>query len=88
VTTTISKTIAEKREHSVGRVSKQVNFMLCGSCFWAASYLNGSGVDKCPVCNSLKIDSIPVSGNEAYVFDHDSRRGVIVDFIPLTKKIQ
>ena len=65
-----------------GRISKRVLFALCGSCYWCASYLDGRGAESCPACRSERIESIPVAGNEMYVFDYDTRRGVTVDFLP------
>lgn len=67
---------------NAGRISKSVLFALCGSCYWCASYLDGRGVESCPACKSGTIESIPVAGNEMYVFDYDARRGVTVDFLP------
>jgi hypothetical protein len=81
--TTLSTTRVIKNESNAGRISKQVNFTLCGSCFWSASYLDGRGIERCPICKSDKVDSMPVAGNEMYSFDHDAKRGVIVDFIPM-----
>ena len=71
------------RKESTGRISKQVTFTLCGSCYWCASYLDGHGIEKCPLCYSNMVESLPVAGNEAYIFDHDSKRGVTVDFVPM-----
>jgi hypothetical protein len=64
------------------RITKHVLFTLCGSCYWCASYLDGRGVEACPACSSGRVESIPVAGNEMYVFDYDAMRGVTVDFLP------
>jgi len=37
-------------------------------------------VETCPSCNDAKIESIPISFDETYKFDYDSRRGVILQF--------
>ncbi len=71
------------RKENNGRISKHVTFTLCGSCYWCASYLDGRGTERCPSCNSDTVESLPVAGNEAYVFDHDSKRGITVDFVPM-----
>lgn len=73
-------TIIGKRNS--GRIAKYVCFALCGSCYWCASYLDARGVEKCPSCRSKRVGSIPVAGNEMYVFDYETRRGVTVDFVP------
>lgn len=50
------------------RMTKQVHFTLCGSCYWCASYLDGRGVETCPACTSGRVETIPVAGTETYVF--------------------
>ncbi len=74
-------TITTITKENAGRISKQVHFTLCGSCYWCASYLDGKGVETCPACKSGRVESIPVAVNEMYVFDYDTRRGVTVDFL-------
>lgn len=74
-------TIVRKRNE--GRISRHVQFTLCGACFWCASHLDGRGVEECPSCNSKTVESMPVAGNEMYTFDYDMRRGVTVRFEPL-----
>jgi hypothetical protein len=45
----------------------KIRFMLCESCFWCASCLNlGVMVDKCPICDNGKVESMPVCDNELY----------------------
>ena len=48
---------------------KQINFMLCESCFWCASSLSSSllydlsnddTVSKCPICNEHTLKLIPI----------------------------
>jgi hypothetical protein len=49
---------------------KQINFMLCESCFWCASSLSSSSlydlsndddtVAKCPICNEYTLKLIPI----------------------------
>jgi hypothetical protein len=51
------------------KISKQINFMLCESCFWCASSLSSSSlydlsdddtVSKCPICNEYTLKLIPI----------------------------
>ncbi len=58
------------------------NFLICGSCFWCASYLNNiqSFLDLCPSCKNEKVESIPISFDETYKFDYDAEHGVILEF--------
>ena len=71
-----------RKENSV-RISRHVQFALCSSCFWCASYLDGRGIEKCPSCGNGAVESTPVAGNEMYTFDYDLRRGVTVNFVPI-----
>ena len=42
---------------------KRVDFLLCPSCFWCASYFNFGelSIVKCPVCHNSRIEQLPVS---------------------------
>jgi hypothetical protein len=63
-------------------VTDKINFLLCESCFWCASFFNvyREVVSKCPSCNSSCVESMPISHNEVYTFNHDPKRGVILGF--------
>jgi hypothetical protein len=63
------------------RISDEINFLLCQSCFWCASYFNYSEVvPRCPACDSINIESLPISNSEFYTFSHDRNRGVTLEF--------
>jgi hypothetical protein len=80
-TTVVTTTI--ERKGNEGRISRHVQFTLCGTCFWCASYLDGRDVEECPSCNSKTVELMPVAGNEMYTFEYDTGRGVTVQFVPL-----
>jgi hypothetical protein len=41
---------------------RQPYFLLCGSCYWCASYLNLRGtVETCPSCMNGKVESMPIN---------------------------
>jgi hypothetical protein len=82
MTSTTTTIIKEGARRYGNRISKQVNFALCGSCFWSASLLDARGFEMCPSCKSEELDSMPVAGNEMYSFDYDTKRGIVVDFLP------
>ena len=51
------------------KISDEVYFLICQSCFWCASYLNMSRllpIDKCPNCYNNKIELMPISQDEIY----------------------
>jgi hypothetical protein len=57
------------------------NFLICRSCFWCASYINKmSSVLACPSCKDVKIESMPISFDETYRLDYDTKRGVTLEF--------
>ena len=63
-------------------VTDKINFLICGSCFWCASFFNvyREVVSKCPSCNSSGVESMPISHDEVYTFNHDPKRGVSLEF--------
>jgi hypothetical protein len=44
-------------------VARNINFLLCESCFWCASCLNVAErtVTKCPSCADARLVSMPIS---------------------------
>ena len=74
----------ERREASpISRISKKIDFLLCNSCFWCASYLNlrsSFGVIECPSCKENTIERMPLSANDVYLFDYNRVTGVIIEF--------
>jgi rRNA maturation endonuclease Nob1 len=63
-------------------VSDKINFLLCESCFWCASYFNNyrKVVTNCPICGSKNIESMPISHDEVNTSSHDPKRGVTLGF--------
>ncbi|MDP9288431.1 MAG: hypothetical protein M3P08_09550 [Thermoproteota archaeon] len=67
----------------IARISQKIDFLLCNSCFWCASYLNlrsSFGVIECPSCKENTIERMPLSANEVYLFDYNRVTGVILEF--------
>jgi hypothetical protein len=74
------------------RISDEITFVMCQSCFWCASCLSpkilstiaetdgSSSLTKCPSCIEGNMESIPIADNENYRFDYDSRRGLTIEF--------
>jgi hypothetical protein len=54
---------------NVQNVITQIRFLLCGSCFWCASYIGlsdnvkTSDSIKCLICKNGKIESLPIKNN-------------------------
>lgn len=42
---------------------KRVDFLVCHSCFWCASYLNFGelSIIRCPICHNNRMEQLPVS---------------------------
>ena len=66
----------------IARISNKIDFLLCNSCFWCASYLNlrSFGVIDCPSCDENTIERMPLSANDVYSFDYNRVTGVILEF--------
>jgi hypothetical protein len=70
------------------RISDEIYFLLCQSCFWCASYtspflykrMTKETITKCPSCNEENIESLPIAENEKYRFDYDTKRGITIEF--------
>ena len=59
----------------------KINFLLCGACFWCASYLNYTRVvTRCPTCDTDNVESLPISDGEVYTFSHNRNRGITLGF--------
>ena len=56
-------------------VSDKINFLLCESCFWCASYFNSyrKEVGKCPTCSRGNVESMPISNDDIYTFNYDPK---------------
>jgi hypothetical protein len=84
-----SRCIVESNLDNIsGRISDEIYFLLCQSCFWCASYtspllykrMTKETITKCPSCNEENLESLPIAENEKYRFDYDTKRGVTMEF--------
>jgi hypothetical protein len=53
---------SEKVDKISNDIDKRVDFLLCPSCFWCASYFSSGEVlfIRCPMCYNNRIDQLPV----------------------------
>jgi predicted Zn-ribbon and HTH transcriptional regulator len=59
----------------------QIDFLLCPSCFWCASYFNYSEiVTRCPTCDNDNVEALLISNDESYMFSHDGNHGITLEF--------
>jgi hypothetical protein len=59
----------------------KINFLLCGSCFWCASYFNSTTIlTRCPTCGNDNVESMPIATGEVYTFSHNKYRGITLEF--------
>lgn len=70
--------------------SRRINFLICKLCHWCASYLYGhyKVADKCPICGNDSnncMESIPISNEEAFEFEHNRLRGISLHFFPIDR---
>jgi hypothetical protein len=62
---------------------KKIDFLICNSCFWCASYLDSENSlipFECPSCKQKAIECMPISVNDAYSFHYNQATGVILEF--------
>ena len=75
---------------SIDRRSKNVNFLICNSCFWCTSLLSSDArytrFELCPCCESSMIESMPIAPNDEYSFYNDEKTGVVLEFRSLKKE--
>jgi hypothetical protein len=58
-----------------------INFAICNSCYWSASCLKlDRFVVTCPTCGDDRLEFTPLTETEAYTFDKDDKRGIILKF--------
>ena len=50
-------------------------------------YTDNLFIEKCPVCQNRIIESLPISNNEMYKFNHNLKRGITLEFTPYRKNL-
>jgi hypothetical protein len=64
--------------------AKEAIFVLCETCYWAATFINKSKLNiienGCIMCNESLVSSFPILDNESFTFDYSERRGVELNF--------
>ena len=65
-------------------ISKEINFIICNMCFWLHPYTQmqiASFNVKCPACDDNRnLESIPISKNESFKINYNSKMGVVLEF--------
>lgn len=81
VTRNQNTSITEKDSDYI-KIPAHIHFVLCEVCYWCATFfnINKNPVVRCPYCDSIRIDSIPISHNEVCKFGYDPIRGVTMEF--------
>jgi hypothetical protein len=74
---------------SQNRISNDLGFAICNSCFWCSTllhYCSSNSLDKCPYCNGTSIDCIRIENNEGFLFSRTEKSGVMLEFYQLTRE--
>lgn len=71
---------AQKGAQQSKRISSDIRFLICNSCFWCASQLSSQFEPACPSCGQSITESIPILVNELYKFDCHPKHGVMLEF--------
>jgi len=79
-------TIKQHQKTTIIRKYRDAQFLICNSCFWCASYLDGDfyKIEYCPTCGDNRLEFIPISQTESYSLNFD-RSGLSMEFWNLTK---
>jgi hypothetical protein len=57
------------------------DMVICNKCMWAISLLKGShGFNRCPFCNGMNLEIIPVEDYENYKMMISPERGLGIEF--------
>ena len=69
----------DKREFS------DIHFLLCQKCLWCVSFIgiHERMITQCPSCNSVRLESMPISGEESYQFDYHPKREITLEFLKI-----
>ena len=53
---------SETNRNFPANTDKRVDFLLCPSCFWCASYFNFGelSIIRCPICHNNRVEQLPV----------------------------
>lgn len=76
----INQALEQKGVQQSKRISSDVCFLICNSCFWCASQLFAQLKPTCPSCGHGISESIPILVNELYKFDCHPKHGVMLEF--------
>lgn len=54
---------SETNHNFPDKTDKQVDFLLCPSCFWCASYFDFGelSIIRCPICHNNRMEQLPVA---------------------------
>jgi hypothetical protein len=69
---------------TIKRISRSVSMLLCNSCYWCATALQGVDDYTCPACNTL-VELIPLNEGEMFTYDHDTKKGIVLEFKRATR---
>jgi hypothetical protein len=71
-------------DNEANKRAKEAIFVLCETCYWAATFINKSKLNiienGCIMCNESLVSSFPILDNESFTFDYSERRGVELNF--------
>lgn len=69
---------------TIQRISRSVSMLLCNSCYWCATALQELEDYMCPTCKT-PVELIPLNDGEMFTYDHDLKKGVILEFKKATR---
>jgi hypothetical protein len=83
-TTPSTPNVLTSVNNEANKRAKEAIFVLCETCYWAATFINKSKLNiienGCIMCNESLVSSFPILDNESFTFDYSERRGVELNF--------
>jgi hypothetical protein len=68
------------RDKKLSRISDNIHFVICDSCFWCATLLVSVYESRCVSCGREIRSPVPIANNERFTFEADTKRGISLSF--------
>ena len=79
-TTIVQHQRQKTREKKLTRISDNIQFVICDSCFWCATLLVSVHEPRCLSCGIEIRSPIPIANNEKFTFETNTKRGISLSF--------
>ena len=78
--TVVQQQRQKTKEKKLTRISDNIQFVICDSCFWCATLLVSIREPRCLSCGIEIRSPVPIANNEKFTFEADTKRGISLSF--------